>query len=194
MQLRPWNEEEIADGALLDRLLVWEVLLPRKPSARARKPTAPASISLSWITAGVTCDPVPTRTASWIASKARLEAMIRQWQSLESILHIKVRQRMEFPDAYDSDLPEACAMRILNQRIEAAYPDLEEEAGAIRELPTMSAEGAIAKIELGLAVQGPFDWRDHALELLQEGLRDLRGMIGLEHAAHTSAHDEVGGL
>lgn len=85
-------------------------------------------------------------------------------------------------------------MRILNQRIEAAYPELEEEVGAIYALPTMSAEGALAKIELGLAVQGPFDWRDHALELVEEGLKDLRDMIGLERGADISAHDEVGGF
>jgi hypothetical protein len=194
MHLRPWNDDETAGGALVDRAPLWEIVLPRKPNARARKAATLASPALSSITAGAACDPVPTRTASWIARKARLEAMIRRWQRLESILHTKVRRRLEFPDAYDSDLPEACAMRILSQRIEAACPDLEEEAGAIRELPTMSAEGAIAKIELGLAVQGPFDWRDHALELLQEGLRDLRDMIGLEHTAHTPAHHEVGGL
>jgi hypothetical protein len=85
-------------------------------------------------------------------------------------------------------------MRILNQRIKAAYPELEEEAGAIHGLPTMSAEGALAKIELGLAVQGPFDWRDHALELVEEGLKDLRDMIGLERGDDISAHDEVGGF
>ena len=58
----------------------------------------------------------------------------------------------------------------------------------------MSAEGALAKIELGLAVQGPFDWRDHALELVEEGLKDLRDMIGLERGDDISAHDEVGGF
>lgn len=85
-------------------------------------------------------------------------------------------------------------MRILNQRIEAAYSELEEEAGAIYALPTMSAEGALAKIELGLAVQGPFDWRDHALELVEEGLKDLRDMIGLERGDDISAYDVVGGF
>ena len=85
-------------------------------------------------------------------------------------------------------------MRILDQRIKATYPELEAEAGAIRALPTMSAAGAIAKIALGLAVQGPFDWRDHALELLEEGLKDLRDMIGLESAGHAPAHDEIGGF
>lgn len=168
--------------------------MSKKQTARARKPAATSSPALSSITAGAACDPVLDRAASWIARKGRLEAMIRQWQSLESILHAKVRRKMEFPEAYDSDLPEACAMRILNQRIEAAYPELEEEAGAICALPTMSAEGALAKIELGLAVQGPFDWRDHALELVEEGLKDLRDMVGLERTNGSPAHDEVGGF
>lgn len=85
-------------------------------------------------------------------------------------------------------------MRILNRRIEAAYPKLEEEAGAICALPTMSAEGALAKIELGLAVRGPFDWRDHALELVEEGLKDLRDMIGLERTNDAPTNDESGGF
>ena len=119
--------------------------------------------------------------------------MIRQWQGLESILLAKARMRSEIPDPYESDVPEACAMRVLDQRIEASYPELEAEAGAICALPTMSAEGALAKIELGLAVQGPFDWREHALELMEEGLKDLRDMIGLERTSVSPAHDEVGG-
>lgn len=129
-----------------------------------------------------------------MARKDRLEATIRQWQRLESILHAKARGKLDFPDAYDSDMPEACAMRILDRRIKATYPELEAEAGAICALPTMSAEGAIAKIELGLAVQGPFDWRDHALELLGEGVQDLRDLVGLERVGVTCAHDEDGGF
>ena len=101
---------------------------------------------------------------------------------------------MVFDKACDSELPEASAMRILNKRIEAAYPELEKEAGAISALPTLSAEGALAKIELGLAVQGPFDWRDHAIELIEEGIIDLRDMIGLRRADSVPAHDEVGGF
>ena len=168
--------------------------MPKKSRISTPRTAAPVAVPLSSITAGAHCDPVPERAAAWMARKARLETMIRRWQNLESILHAKARRQMEFPDAYDSDMPEACAMRILDQRIKATYPELEAEAGAIRQLPTMSAEGAIAKIELGLAVQGPFDWRDHALELLEEGVKDLRDMIGLERAGQGPAHDEVGGF
>jgi hypothetical protein len=168
--------------------------LQKKPKTRARKPAPLISIPLSSITAGADCDQVPERAASWMVRKARLEGMIRQWQSLESILHAKTRRDRTFGEACDSDQPEACAMRILNKRIEATYPELEQEAEAISALPTMSAEGALAKIELGLAVQGPFDWREHALELVEEGLKDLRDMIGLERAEGPPAHHEVRGF
>ncbi|MDP3736444.1 MAG: hypothetical protein Q8R02_03585 [Hyphomonadaceae bacterium] len=40
-----------------------------------------------------------------------------------------------------------------------------------------SIEGALAKVELGIKVQGPFDWRDHALELLEVGVADLRKLV-----------------
>lgn len=168
--------------------------MPRKHSSRARKPAPTVSTALSSITAGADCDPVPEKAAAWMAKKARLEAMIRRWQHLESVLHAKTRRDMAFDKACDSEFPEASAMRILNKRIEATYPELEEEAGVISALPTLSAEGALAKIELGLAVQGPFDWRDHAIELIEEGIMDLRDMIGLKRTDNVPAHDEVGGF
>lgn len=168
--------------------------MPRKHSIRTRKPAPAVSAPLSSITAGAECDPVPERAEAWMAKKARLEAMIRRWQHLESVLYAKTRRDLAFDKACESELPEASAMRILNKRIEATYPELEKEAGAIGALPTVSAEGALAKIELGLAVQGPFDWRDHALELVEEGIIDLRDMIGLKRPNRIAAHDEAGGF
>lgn len=168
--------------------------MPRKHSIRPRKTVAAPSTPLSSIIAGAECDPVPEKATAWMAKKARLEAMIRRWQHLESVLHAKTRRDMAFDKACEGETPEASAMRILNKRIEAAYPELEKEAGEISALPTLSAEGALAKIELGLAVQDPFDWRDHAIELIEEGLIDLRDMIGLKRPDSIPSHDEVGGF
>jgi hypothetical protein len=40
-----------------------------------------------------------------------------------------------------------------------------------------SIAGALAKIELGLKVQGPYDWQDHALELAEGGVSELKAMM-----------------
>ncbi len=39
-----------------------------------------------------------------------------------------------------------------------------------------SVQRTIAKVELGLAVQGPFDWTDPALDLLNDGLAELHSL------------------
>lgn len=151
-------------------------------------------IVIADITSGATCDPVPERTAAWLSRQDRREAMIRHWQELESLFFLKTRWAKSTVDYEDSDLPEACAMRILDKRINAALPAMATEAAYILALPTMSAGGALAKIELGLAVQGSHDWRPSALELVEEGLKDLRDMLGLGQIADAPAHHEVGGF
>ena len=50
-------------------------------------------------------------------------------------------------------------------------------------MAAVSIEGALAKIELGLNVQGPFDWRDHALEIAESGIAELRQMTAAKSDA-----------
>lgn len=65
-------------------------------------------------------------------------------------------------------------MRTMKRKLDEGYRDLEQLAGDIREMPAISVAGALAKIELGLKVQGEFDWREHALELAEDGIAELR--------------------
>jgi hypothetical protein len=122
-------------------------------------------------------DELVVRTAGWIAGHEQLNLMQLRWQGFESLLFDKARRMgMGCEEACESDLPEAQAMRALDEEIEAARRQLDAAAGEIRLIPATTIAGAIAKIELGLRVQGPYDWQDHALELLEGGLAELRGL------------------
>jgi hypothetical protein len=37
--------------------------------------------------------------------------------------------------------------------------------------------GSLREGTLGLKVQGPFDWQDHARELLEDGISELRDLV-----------------
>jgi len=123
-------------------------------------------------------DELAIRTAGWIAMDEQLNVMQIRWQGFESLLFDKARRMgMGCDEACRSNLPEAQAMRALDREIEETRRQLNAAAGEIRLMPATTIAGAIAKIELGLRVQGPFDWQDHALELLEEGIAELRGLV-----------------
>ncbi len=120
-------------------------------------------------------DQLVEAAAAWIAEHERREANIRRWQTLENSLFNKARRlKMDCELACRSNMPEARAMRALDPEIDEAFHRLIAAAGRASRMKARTIAGAIAKIELGLAVQGPYDWQDHALELAQGGLAELR--------------------
>lgn len=120
-------------------------------------------------------DPIVPAAAAWIALNKRREAAIRKWQRLETALFAKAKaQKIKLEAAERSNMPEARTMRQLARRIDAHYYALEAEAERLAAIPATTVEGAAAKIQLGLEVQGPFDWRPSAHELLSDGLAELR--------------------
>jgi hypothetical protein len=84
-------------------------------------------------------------------------------------------------------MPEALALRSLDLEISNSVEWLEDEAREILALPARTIGGAIAKIELGLRVQGPYDWRDNARELAEQGLSELRILRTQIESAGTSS-------
>ncbi len=71
-------------------------------------------------------------------------------------------------------------MRALDRRIKTGLRRLERMARAIVLLRPMSAEGALAKIRVGLRIQGPYDWEDYAFALVQDGCDQLALMLTRE--------------
>lgn len=122
-------------------------------------------------------DAVVTKAGEWISERERLDEMTRQWQRLETQVFRRAKQLgVEIGEAVGSLFPEVRTMSILDGRREAVYiilAGLAKEASAMR---SVSLEGALAKIELGLRVQGRYCWHDNALELAEGGLTDLRAL------------------
>ncbi len=64
-------------------------------------------------------------------------------------------------------------MRVLDAKMETSHRKLANLAEAARLMRAVSVGGALAKVVLGLRVQGRYGWQDHALELLQGGADEL---------------------
>lgn len=118
------------------------------------------------------------KAALWISSDDGLTALEVQWQDLECQLFSKAKHmKISCEKAGRSTMPEAQAMRVLDREIAESYRFLAITAYEASQMPATTIAGAIAKIELGLRVQGPFDWKDHAHELLEDGIAELRTLV-----------------
>lgn len=118
------------------------------------------------------------QAARWISTNERLAAMEQEWRDLESCLFDKAALlKIDCLAAGRSSLPEARALRTLGRRIKATYRKQELLAEKVSHIPATTMAGVLAKIELGLKVQGPYDWNDHALELLEGGIAEMRVLL-----------------
>ncbi len=126
------------------------------------------------IAPGLGSDPVLARTEAWIAERDAIDAMMGEWQDLEAALCETVKtSAITLTQAYRCGLPEARAMRALDRKIKTGLRCLERKARTIVLIRPMSAEGALAKIRMGLRIQGPYDWEDYAFALAQDGCEQL---------------------
>lgn len=137
------------------------------------RPALPVSLPTS---AGP--DDLVSKAAEWIATEDWRDAMHEQWQDLEGLVFDEARRlNICSAEACKSDMPQAQAMRALGAKVKEAGCRIGAMAEEISLTPATTVAGAIAKIELGLRVQGPYDWQDHAFELIQGGIAELRGLL-----------------
>lgn len=129
-------------------------------------------------------DFIVAKVAAWMAEYDARETMIRAWQDWENALCEKIRPLgMNLTQAGRSGLPEARAMRALDGKIKIAGKRLDRAAGRIALMRPTSAHGALAKIELGLKIQGPYDWEDFAYALISDGCEELRAVATAQCAS-----------
>lgn len=108
----------------------------------------------------------------------KLAEMELQWQCLEMALFAKAATlKISCSAALKGSFIEAKRLRALDAEIGAGYRDLAAEAGKIQAMKSSSFAAALAKVELGLRVQGPYDWRDHARQLIDDGIGELKSML-----------------
>lgn len=123
-------------------------------------------------------DPIVAKAERWIAGKAEIEAMIFAWQDLEHVLFDKARaMKIEVDEVMRSRMPEARAMRVISRKRNAAHLALDDLATEIRFMTPVTVAGALAKIDLGLRVQDRYAWTEHAFELAEDGMIQLRRLM-----------------
>jgi hypothetical protein len=127
-------------------------------------------------------DPVVAKVDAWMAAYDAREALIQEWQDHENVLFEKVKaMNISVDRGMRSGMAEARAMRALDRKIKASRKKLDREAGRIVLMRPASAQGALAKIRLGLRIQGPYDWNDDIVEaLVQDGCEQLALMLARE--------------
>jgi len=127
-------------------------------------------------------DPVVAKVAEWMADRAAVDAMSEEWADLEVVLCRKTRSSgMSLTQAYRTALPEARAMKVLDRKIKVGLRRLHRQAQRIVLMRTTSAQGALAKLRLGVKIQGPYDWNDdYVYALVQDGCEQLVLMLASE--------------
>lgn len=120
-------------------------------------------------------DPVVAKVEAWLADREAIDAMMLEWQDQESALCERIAgTAMTLTQACRTELPEARAMRALDQKIKPGLKRLHRRAQRIVLMRTTSAEGALAKIRLGVRIQGPHDWNDdYVYALVQDGCEQM---------------------
>jgi hypothetical protein len=127
-------------------------------------------------------DPIVAKVAAWIADRDAINAMMREWQDWEVALCARIKgARINLTQACRSGLPEARAMRALDRKIKPGLRRLERTAQRFVLMRPTSAQGALAKIRLGLRIQGPYDWNDdYVFALVQDGCEQLALTLGMD--------------
>ncbi|ABI75497.1 hypothetical protein HNE_1598 [Hyphomonas neptunium ATCC 15444] len=117
--------------------------------------------------------------AEWISLYNQRAAKIQEWQSLETQLFTQAkRMGIAIEASFESDRPEAQAMKALDEHIEELAQQTDDLAATILSQPVGSLAEAAGKIEIGLKLQGAEDWQPYALELVEDGLDALRNRLG----------------
>lgn len=120
-------------------------------------------------------DPIVAKVAACIAARDAIDAMMEEWAELEVALCARIKSSgLTLTQACRSRLPEARAMRALDRKIRPGLQRLDRAAQRIALMHATSAQGALAKVRLGVRIQGPHDWNDDYVHaLVQDGCEQL---------------------
>jgi hypothetical protein len=123
-------------------------------------------------------DPIVAKVRAWTAEHDARNALMLEWQDWEEALCAKIGSTgMDLKQGIRSGLPEARTMRAIDRRIKASGKRLDRAAGGIILMRAITLEGALAKIQMGVKLQGPYDWEEHAYALVLGGIEQLRDFI-----------------
>ncbi|MFN3465295.1 MAG: hypothetical protein ACK4X1_14595 [Terricaulis sp.] len=124
---------------------------------------APLTVGLG---AQAPADPVLPLARTWIAERATADALMARWSDLEAEVMGEARARRRV-------LPQAREMRAIDRQLKRLLKKLSRDAERIAPLRATSRTGALAKIEMALAILEPVDVEEHSWGLVAAGFADL---------------------
>lgn len=111
---------------------------------------------------------------AWTQTHAARDAMVCAYSDAEGRLFLKAKALGLSPSTIlRSNLEDAKTLKALNRDIKSADRKLNRAAARIAHTKPQSVEAAMAQIDMGLLIQGPYDWDDHAYALIQSGRAHL---------------------
>jgi hypothetical protein len=123
-------------------------------------------------------DPLLQEIRAWTQAHRAREAMLHAYSESEERLFLKARALgLSANQMLRSRLDEARALKILSRDIKNADRKLDRAAARIAASTPQSPETALAQIDMGLLIQGPYDWDDHAYALIQSGRAELSRLL-----------------
>lgn len=128
---------------------------------------AAAAPLVGTIAAASPADPVLPLARVWIAERAEADALMARWSELECKLPVSLI------GAKHSDVPEARGMRAIDRRLKRLLVKLGRDAERIAPMRALTRAGALAKIEMALAILEPVDVEEHSWALVAAGFDDL---------------------
>lgn len=121
-----------------------------------------------------TADALLEEIRAWTQTNAARDAMVCAYSDAEGRLFLKAKALGLSPSRIlRSNIEDARALRVLNRDIKSADRKLGLAAARIAQTRPQSLEAAMAQIDMGLLIQGPYDWDDHAYALIQSGRAHL---------------------
>jgi hypothetical protein len=112
-------------------------------------------------------DSVLPLAQTWIAERARANALMARWSQLEDELPRGML------GARGRHLPQQKTMRTIDRQLRRLLEKLNRDAGRIAPMQARTTAGALAKIEMALAILEPVDVEEHSWGLVSAGFADL---------------------
>lgn len=125
-------------------------------------------------------DDLAGQVRAWITKRLAADKVLEAWQALETEL-IHQYGCITPREASRRSIPQGTAMRLLDLQYRAMSRELERAAAKLCLMTPARATDALAKIELGLEMQGG-DPEDEASTLVRDGARELRNFLCNEPA------------
>ncbi len=119
-------------------------------------------------------DALLQKIRAWTQTHAARDAKVCAYSDAEGRLFLKAKALGLSPSRMlRSNLEDARVLKALNRDIKSADRKLDRAAARIAQTRPQSLEAAMAQIDMGLLIQGPYDWDDHAYALIQSGRAHL---------------------